>query len=184
MYPACVIRFCRTWRLLSEVNKRLSERASLASLRSKSLKASHFVLASQSPTDARPRALADRQQLASGQYIPLIDDDEDLRAVISGALRALGNNVADFPDGPSGLKALAETKPDVLVVDFAMPGINGAEVARAAREVWTDLPVVLATGYADTDAIESAIGNEAHLLRKPFRIDELLDAVSAVAELP
>ena len=133
------------------------------------------------PATARPRALADRERAGLGQRILLIDDDEDLRSVISGALGALGYDVADFADGPSGLKALAEQRPDVLVVDFAMPGVNGAEVARAAREVWPELPVVLASGYADTDAIENAIGREARILRKPFRIDELLDAVSEVA---
>jgi CheY-like chemotaxis protein len=72
-------------------------------------------------------------------------------------------------------------RPDVVVVDFAMPGLNGAEVAKKARERWPDLPVVLASGYADTAAIEQAIGKDAKLLRKPFRIDELLAAVADAA---
>ena len=58
-----------------------------------------------------------------------------------------------------------------------MPGLNGAEVASKARERWPGLPVILASGYADTTAIERAIGTDAALLRKPFRIDELLEAV-------
>jgi CheY-like chemotaxis protein len=60
--------------------------------------------------------------------------------------------------------------------------LNGAEVARKARERWPDLPVVLASGYADTSAIEQAMGEDAKLLRKPFRIDELLEAVRQVTE--
>jgi CheY-like chemotaxis protein len=71
----------------------------------------------------------------------------------------------------------------VLVVDFAMPGMNGADVAKAARELCPGLPVVLASGYSDTDAIERSIGAHAKLLRKPFRIDELLEAVAEAAEL-
>jgi CheY-like chemotaxis protein len=111
----------------------------------------------------------------------LIDDDNDLRSVISGALTTLGYSVTEAADGPSGLKALEESRPDVVVVDFAMPGLNGAEVARKARDRWPDLPIVLASGYADTAAIEQAIGRDAKLLRKPFRIDELLDAVGEAA---
>jgi CheY-like chemotaxis protein len=69
-----------------------------------------------------------------------------------------------------------------MVVDFAMPGLNGAEVAKQARTKWPGLPVVLASGYADTAAIEQAIGKDAKVLRKPFRIDELLDAVGVAAK--
>jgi CheY-like chemotaxis protein len=60
-----------------------------------------------------------------------------------------------------------------MLVDFAGPGVNGAEVAAAARERWPDLPIVFASGYADTAAIEQAVGEDAAQLRKPFRIDEL-----------
>jgi CheY-like chemotaxis protein len=115
------------------------------------------------------------------QRVLLIDDDEDLRGIVSSALKALGYHVTSVGDGAAGLEALRDTNPDVLVVDFAMPGMNGADVARQARELIPGLPVVLATGYADTDAIERAIGKDAKLLRKPFRVDELLDAVAEAA---
>jgi CheY-like chemotaxis protein len=108
----------------------------------------------------------------------LIDDDNDLRNMLAGALVNLGYEVEEAVDGPSALRVLDELRPDVMVVDFAMPGLNGAEVARKARDKWPGLPVVLASGYAETAAIEQAIGKDAKLLRKPFRIDELLEAVS------
>jgi PAS domain S-box-containing protein len=126
------------------------------------------------------RTPSDRIPDSTGTVL-LIDDDNDLRSVISGALTTLGYSVTEAADGPSGLKALEESRPDVVVVDFAMPGLNGAEVARKARDRWPDLPIVLASGYADTAAIEQAIGRDAKLLRKPFRIDELLDAVGEAA---
>jgi PAS domain S-box-containing protein len=126
------------------------------------------------------RALSDRIPDSTGTVL-LIDDDNDLRSVISGALITLGYSVTEAADGPSGLKAIEKSRPDVVVVDFAMPGLNGAEVARQARDRWPDLPIVLASGYADTAAIEQAIGKDAKLLRKPFRIDELLAAVSDAA---
>ena len=119
----------------------------------------------------------------SGRIL-LVDDDEDLRSIVSKALEALGYEVTAVADGRSGLEELRSVRPDVLVVDFAMPGMNGAEMAKAAREHWPGLPVVLASGYSDTDAIERAIGTHAKLIRKPFRIDELLDAVTEAAALP
>jgi CheY-like chemotaxis protein len=112
----------------------------------------------------------------------LIDDDEDLRGVVSRALEVLGYSVTAVPDGRTGLDALRVEPPDILVVDFAMPGMNGADVAKQARELCPSLPVVLASGYADTDAIERAIGKKAKFLRKPFGIDELLEAVSDAAK--
>jgi CheY-like chemotaxis protein len=113
----------------------------------------------------------------------LIDDDEDLRSIVSCALEALGYQVTAVGDGRTGLDELRSCRPDVLVVDFAMPGLNGADVAKQARELCPGLPVVIASGYADTGAIERAIGKGAKLLRKPFGIDELLEAVAEAAEI-
>ncbi|WP_312895262.1 response regulator [Microvirga sp.] len=76
-------------------------------------------------------------------------------------------------DTPTGLGAVAASSPDLMVVDFAMPGMNGAEVARAAREHRPELPIVFASGYADTAAIESVAGHNAPILSKPFRVDDL-----------
>jgi CheY-like chemotaxis protein len=121
---------------------------------------------------------SDHKGHAKGGKVLLIDDDEDLRSIVSSALNSLGYEVVTAADGPSGLNELRSFRPDVLVVDFAMPGMNGADVAKQARELCPDLPVVLASGYANTDAIERAIGKDGKLLRKPFRIDELLAAVA------
>ena len=127
------------------------------------------------------RSAVDAPGKGSGSVL-LVDDDEDLRSVVASALEALGYEVRAVGDGRSGLNELLSSKPDVLVVDFAMPGMNGAEVARQARELCPSLPIVLASGYADTEAIERAIGKNAQLLRKPFRIDELIEAVADAAE--
>jgi CheY-like chemotaxis protein len=139
------------------------------------------------PKTEQPVERGATDRLGSGETpdstgtVLLIDDDNDLRSVISGALTTLGYSVTEASDGPSGLRALESSRPDVVVVDFAMPGLNGAEVAKKARDRWPDLPIVLASGYADTEAIEQAVGKDAKLLRKPFRIDELLAAVSDAA---
>jgi CheY-like chemotaxis protein len=61
---------------------------------------------------------------------------------------------------------------DVLLVDYAMPGISGAEVIRAARLMRPDLPAVLMTGYAEADGLDEDARHVA-LLKKPFRLHEL-----------
>jgi CheY-like chemotaxis protein len=109
----------------------------------------------------------------SAATVLLIDDEDDLRLMLSASLQDLGYRVLEADDGPSGLALLRDREPDVMLVDFAMPGMNGAEVAAAARERWPDLPIAFASGYADTAAIEQAVGEDAAQLRKPFRIDEL-----------
>ena len=103
----------------------------------------------------------------------IVDDDADIRRFLAESLRALGYRVEAAVDGTSGLAVLDHLAPDVMVVDYAMPGMNGAEVARAARDRRPDLPIVFASGYSDTAAIESAVGASTPVLRKPFRIDQL-----------
>lgn len=108
-----------------------------------------------------------------GTRVLVIDDDPDVRRFLADSLESLGYRTEEAVDGPSGLAALERFEPDILLVDFAMPGMTGAEVARAVRDIRPGLPVIFASGYADTAAIEEAAEGEAMILRKPFRVDEL-----------
>jgi len=121
---------------------------------------------------------ASRPTAAPGSAVLVIDDDAAVRRVLTESLRSIGYKVLEAADGPSGLAKLDAQAPDLLLVDFAMPGMNGAEVAKAARARRPELPIVFATGYADTAAIEQAVGPEAIVLHKPFRIDELKAALA------
>ena len=111
--------------------------------------------------------------------ILVIDDDREVRTFLSDSLRGLAHHVIEAEDGEGGLRLLAEAAPDLMLVDYAMPGMNGAEVARAARRTHPDLPIVFVTGYADTAQLEAALGPKAPVLRKPF---SLVDLERAVAE--
>jgi PAS domain S-box-containing protein len=112
----------------------------------------------------------------------VVDDDPDVRRFIADTLDALGYIVMEAENGFAGLAALERSTPDVLLVDFAMPGMNGAEMARAALDKSPGLKVVFASGYSDTDAISTAVGAEVSMLRKPFRIEELESMVAAVLD--
>ena len=133
-------------------------------------------------THAATRTHADEpaeEAAAAGDsaLILVVDDDADIRRVLVDSLDALGYRVLEAQDGPAGLHAL-DAAPDLMILDFAMPGMNGAEVARAARERRPDLPIVFASGYADTAAIDAAIGDGGVVLRKPFRIHDLQAVVA------
>ncbi|WP_293862892.1 PAS domain S-box protein [uncultured Alsobacter sp.] len=110
---------------------------------------------------------------ATAARILVIDDDPDVRRFLTDSLDALGFGVVEADNGTSGLAALESAVPDAVILDFAMPELNGAEVARRIRARHPDLPIVFASGFAESSAIESAAGGESAVLRKPFGLDEL-----------
>ncbi|HEY0524738.1 MAG TPA: PAS domain-containing protein, partial [Stellaceae bacterium] len=108
--------------------------------------------------------------------ILLVDDDRDVREFAAVTLRQFGHGVIERETGWAAVELVAAGEPiDLLVVDFAMPSISGAEVARRVRAIRPDLPILLVTGYAEADAGELPPG--IVMLKKPFRIAELADAV-------
>ena len=103
-------------------------------------------------------ATEEHEVTAASATVLVIDDDAAVRRFLTDSLDALGYRVAEAEDGHVGLRALESVRPDVMVVDFAMPGMNGAEVAKAAWARLPKLPIVFASGYADTAAIEEVAG--------------------------
>lgn len=103
----------------------------------------------------------------------VIDDDDDVRLLMVESLELLGYTVASASDGIAGLASMAASRPDVLVTDFAMPGMNGAEVVKRARQLGYTMPVIFASGYSDTSAINDAAGFKANVLLKPFSVEKL-----------
>ncbi len=119
--------------------------------------------------------------------ILVVDDDCDVREVTVTVLTEAGYAVREAASGLSALTALeADPCVHLVVLDFAMPGMNGAEAATAIRQRWPGLPVLFVTGYADTDALARAgIVGPDRIVQKPFRDDELEDKVArAVAVRP
>ena len=123
--------------------------------------------------DQAPASLQDEDAAERALSVLVVDDDANLRGVLVETLDSLGYRVLEAEDGPAGLAVLERELPDLLMLDFAMPGMNGAEVARHALARHPDLPIMFATGYADIEAINDVAGPQALVLRKPFRVSEL-----------
>jgi signal transduction histidine kinase len=121
---------------------------------------------------------------ATNHRILVVEDDAGVRRFLTDCLEELGFTVIQAVDGRDGLERLRKAKADLLIVDFAMPGMNGAEVAIAARADFPDLPIILATGYADMEAVAKVVAAD-RVLRKPFQIDALAASVrSALSPQP
>jgi DNA-binding response OmpR family regulator/nitrogen-specific signal transduction histidine kinase len=117
----------------------------------------------------------------ASEKILLVDDDPDVRDIVSGVLSELGYNVVQASNGEEAFSAFGEFTPDLLIVDFAMPGMNGAEVVMGARKRNNELKILFLSGFADSESLETAIGT-APLLRKPFRPVELAAAVRSALD--
>jgi DNA-binding response OmpR family regulator len=106
----------------------------------------------------------------------VIDDDPDVRGFIAEALAEEGFEVRQCGDGRTGLEEFARERPDLVVLDFVMPAMSGAEVASRMLADEPDQKILFVSGYSETDAIKSIAPNSP-LLPKPFRSDALCKAV-------
>ena len=124
-------------------------------------------------------AAADRMlRPGARERILVVEDDAAVRRFLVECLEMLGFAVLQAASGMEALDCLADGRPDLMIVDFAMPEMNGAELTLAIRDQLPELPIILATGYADMDAVDKVVAAD-RVLRKPFRIDDLAAAVRA-----
>lgn len=133
---------------------------------------------SEEPDDAgeAPRAQANETVL-------VVDDEPTVRMLASEVLAELGYTPIEAEDGATGLAVLnSDRRIDLLITDVGLPGgMNGRQVADAARVLRPDLKVLFITGYA-----ENAVLSHGHLdpgmqiLTKPFSMDELAHRIKAI----
>jgi DNA-binding response OmpR family regulator len=109
--------------------------------------------------------------------ILVIDDDPSVRSLVADSLEIEGYEVHTAEDGFSGLRAIEAHKPDCVLLDVMMPGLDGHQVLQRIRaaEDRPALPVVMLTAYSD-DATAWQAWTEGvdYFLAKPFDADELL----------
>jgi DNA-binding response OmpR family regulator len=113
----------------------------------------------------------------------LIDDDARLGALLAEYLGKHEIDVATAGDGPRGLVALRKSRPDVVLLDLMLPGMDGLDVCRKIRATaeWSGLPVIMLT--AKGEDVDKVVGLEVgadDYLAKPFNPRELLARIRAV----
>jgi PAS domain S-box-containing protein len=120
---------------------------------------------------------ADRRKTKRARAsILVIDDDPDVRAFIVATLDEQGYRVRQASDGREALAEIARERPDLVILDFIMPGLSGAEVANRILAEHPRQPILFVSGYSETDAVKR-VAPGAPLLAKPFRAEALDTAV-------
>ena len=108
--------------------------------------------------------------------ILLVDDDPLIAMSTVDMLEDLGHTVIEAHSGAKALEALQKADAvDLMITDFAMPGMNGAQLADAVRVKFPGLPVLLATGYAE---LPSGARVDLPMLGKPYSQAQLASEIS------
>ena len=127
---------------------------------------------------ALPRAEA-------GETVLVIDDEPTVRMLVAEVLTDLGYTAIEAPDGAAGLKVVnSDVRLDLLVTDVGLPGgMNGRQVADAARALRPDLKVLFITGYAENAVLSHGhLDPGMHVMTKPFGMDALASRIRELIE--
>jgi PAS domain S-box-containing protein len=133
-----------------------------------------------SETRAEPVAPTPDADMGGARIVLVVDDDDDVRDLAATFLEEAGYAVLRASGGSDALAVLREQPVAVLLVDYAMPEMSGAELVRLARDIRPKLAVVYVTGNADPLDAEVTPGEDA-VLTKPFMSAALLKMVAAAA---
>jgi DNA-binding response OmpR family regulator len=117
---------------------------------------------------------------SSGPRVLVVDDEESILDFVEMGLRYEGFEVERELDGPAALAAIERRRPDLVVLDLNLPGLDGLEVCRQIRRR-SDLPIIMLTARGDVDErVEGLEAGADDYLPKPFKFKELLARVRAV----
>lgn len=113
--------------------------------------------------------------------ILVVDDEPAMVGALGALLGTAGHRIVAAYDGEEALRRFGEEKPDLVLLDLAMPGLDGATVCDRIREI-DETPIIVVSGERDRQSTIDLLDRGADdYIRKPFRSDELLARVRAVA---
>nr|WP_280843025.1 PAS domain-containing protein [Pararoseomonas baculiformis] len=127
--------------------------------------------------------LADAPRAGKGETVLVVDDEPTVRMLVTEVLEELGYAAIEAADGPSGLRVLqSDIRIDLLVSDVGLPGgMNGRQMADAARITRPDLKVLFITGYAENAVVGNGhLAPGMHVMTKPFAMDALASRIREV----
>ncbi|MFC1639792.1 response regulator [Gemmatimonadota bacterium] len=109
--------------------------------------------------------------------ILVVDDEAPIRSAVRRFLQIKGHKVFEACDGSEALEVLAAHSVDMAVVDLMMPRMNGVELISRMRSDYPDTRVVVISAYSDLTGLSTTKSNVVTVLRKPFELRHLADAV-------
>ena len=112
--------------------------------------------------------------------ILVIDDNDDVRSIVTTVLRNFGFEVREAASGESAIRMVLEEKPDLIISDVRMPGMDGHHLLNTIRELQSTaaIPFILMTGSGSHDEFRrSMVSGADDYLQKPFTPDELIETV-------
>jgi len=129
------------------------------------------------PFTEAPRAEA-------GETVLVVEDEPVIRNLIVEVLQDLGYRALEASDGPAGLKVLqSRQRIDLLVTDVGLPGINGRQLADAARETRHSLKVLFITGYAENAMLANGFLDPGmEMITKPFAVEALAARIRSMIQ--
>jgi CheY-like chemotaxis protein len=108
----------------------------------------------------------------------VVDDDDGVRTTAQVMLEGLGAEVVATESGRSALAILqTDRRFDLLIIDFAMPQMNGGELATEIDTFWPDAPMLFVTGYVENDVLRPWRDRGIPTLNKPYGQSELVNAI-------
>jgi len=117
----------------------------------------------------------------AGEHLLIVDDEGNLRSMLSAALRHHGFTVTEAENGRQALEQVAKEHPDLLVLDVMLPELDGFEVCRRLRSDGDHTPVLFLTARDGTeDKVRGLTLGGDDYLQKPFSLDELVARAQAV----
>jgi DNA-binding response OmpR family regulator len=120
----------------------------------------------------------------AGSRILVVDDEDDIRGLVRALLERAGHEVIDAPDGRAGLRELYTNSPDLVMLDVAMPGLDGWETLERIREV-SDVPVLMLTARdAELERVRGLRAGADDYVVKPFGRQELVARAEVLLRRP
>jgi two-component system, response regulator, stage 0 sporulation protein F len=115
-----------------------------------------------------------------GKKVLIVDDQYGIRILLQEVLSKEGYTIFQAQNGQVALEIIANEKPDLVLLDMKIPGMDGLEILRRIRMIEPETKVIMMTAYGELDLIKeaTALGAITHFT-KPFDIDELRMAVHA-----
>jgi CheY-like chemotaxis protein len=128
---------------------------------------------------------AEPPRAREGETVLVVDDEPTIRMLVTEVLEELGYAAMEAADGAAALQLLkAPGRLDLLITDVGLPGgMNGRQVADAAREVRPGLRVLFITGYAENAVVGNGLLEPGtHVLTKPFAMEVLAARIKTIIE--